>query len=643
MDDFFTDPEAPSSSQPNSPQNTFNNTSNFMEFTDAASSISTSNRQLTQGEEDLAASTEAGTSLAIQSTPSIPTCQTLRRRRGCLLKRKASSTSTKATKTHHMGAKATSMTSMPNDLPIIKTANVFGVNGADELRVSPPRIATKPDALRMSSPQIISLLDSSDDDDDTDLIDLSTTGVDPLFTATGGLLNRTTISASALESIGKRDVPSQYSSAILVMPDEYLTGTIPTAPSQGASRNVRYLPLCPVTNADGHSGMVNNSILTIRTNHKDRIRRSENALAISNATWPLGELPVELFDLITTHLSRDDVKSMRMVSKEFEQKVSRSLFHTSVVPFNTELYDMIDEEKRSLTRGTRPVIRNKGKQKMVQADPPLELDAGGLIWQNAKEDKEGKVYKGHGLKVFQGFGPHIKRFGMTFEVSEKQLTQPPIKKELDQIDSYHGPYDWPSSHYARFANLAGLENTADETSKMKAAFANLDIVQELALAIESGLGWLNGPDKSMRSRIFERPSPVFGSKYDISDHTTAAAAEFWDALQASQQSFAPYSNIKEVSLEHRLLSASTPSQLDGISQTIYANSQRWSMIESGKVLPSRSESALSSLGVLYTTTKSSASSDMESLGSLIVPSSLRKEQKEWLLETQWAQQAFLES
>lgn len=34
---------------------------------------------------------------------------------------------------------------------------------------------------------------------------------------------------------------------------------------------------------------------------------------------------------------------------------------------------------------------------------------------------------------------------------------------------------------------------------------------------------------------------------------------------------------------------------------------------------------------------------METLGPSIVPSSLRKEQKEWLLETQWAQQAFLES
>lgn len=49
------------------------------------------------------------------------------------------------------------------------------------------------------------------------------------------------------------------------------------------------------------------------------------------------------------------------------------------------------------------------------------------------------------------------------------------------------------------------------------------------------------------------------------------------------------------------------------------------------------------LGVFYTTGKSTVTTDIDSLGPSIVPSSLRKEQKEWLLETQWAQQAFLES
>jgi hypothetical protein len=530
-----------------------------------------------------------------------------------------------------MSSKAAPMSSNPNDLPIIRTGDVLGVNGSDELRISSPPL---------------NIQDSSDDDDGTDLMALSGRNSGMAFgnledprPATGNVDILTRVN----EGVVKRGIPAQLAAAMLVMPDQHSTTTDAVISSEDGRENARYLPLCPFRAANGRAGVINSSLLTIPVNHRDRIRRCEDADTMSNTKWPLHEIPVELFDLITVHLARDDVKSMRLVNKEFEQKVSRSLFHTSVVPFNTELYDMIDEDKRNLTRAPRAALLNKGKRKAILTSHSPETEPGGLMWQNAKDDREGKVYKGHGLRVFQGFGPHIKRFGMTFEVSEKQLMQPPIKKELEHIDAYHGAYNWPSAHYARFANLAGLENTADETSRMKAAFANLEIVQELGLSIDSGLGWLNGPDKSLRSRIFERPSAVFGSKYDVSDRSTAAATEFWDALQRSQQSFAPYSNMKEIILEHRSLPSSTPFELDGIGPTVYANSQRWSSMDLAKVLPSRSESGLSGLGVLYATGKSLVSTDIDSTGSSIIPSSMRKEQKEWLLETQWAQQAFLES
>ena len=124
------------------------------------------------------------------------------------------------------------------------------------------------------------------------------------------------------------------------------------------------------------------------------------------------ELPVELFDAITQHLSRDDIKSMRLVNKEFERGVSRSLFDTVVVPFNTELYDMIEQE-----RGIKRDF--KGKRR---ADDPvnnfIDLEPGSLQWKNAMEDKEDKVYRGHGIEVFEGFGGHIRRFGMSFEIRE---------------------------------------------------------------------------------------------------------------------------------------------------------------------------------------------------------------------------------
>ena len=407
-------------------------------------------------------------------------------------------------------------------------------------------------------------------------------------------------------------------------------------------QRTRYLPLSPVLGGSTYYGTADHSYLTVLSGHRDFVQRSERVETQFSASWPLNELPVELFDLITTYLARDEVKCLRLVNREFEQKVSRSLFRTSVVPFNTEIYDMIDEDRKSHARTPAPRSKGKGKMKAVplgREEPFLASGASPLHWQNAKEDKEGKVYKGHGLRVFQGFGPHIKRFGMSFEISEKQLSRPPIKKELDHIESYHGSYDWPSLNYARFASLAGLENTADETSRMKAAFSNLEVVHELALSVDSGLGWLNGPDRSLRSLVFEQPTPVFGNSYDISDHATQTAADFWRALRQSQQAFDPNANLKECALEYRAL-PSSPTELQGLRGSIYSDTQLWSAIDRYK-LGRALDTLPYGFGMLYTTASQDAA-DIKHKFSLM-PGDLSKEQREWLLETQWAQQAFLES
>jgi hypothetical protein len=100
-------------------------------------------------------------------------------------------------------------------------------------------------------------------------------------------------------------------------------------------------------------------------------------LTASRAQWVPGEFPVELFELINQHLCRDDIKSMRLVSKEFERGVSGSLFDTVVVPFNTELYEMIDQKV------TKPDL--KGKRR---ADDPINnfinVQPGSLLWETRK-------------------------------------------------------------------------------------------------------------------------------------------------------------------------------------------------------------------------------------------------------------------
>lgn len=406
------------------------------------------------------------------------------------------------------------------------------------------------------------------------------------------------------------------------------------------ANQVRYLALSPAKGVKVNADVESFTHLTVLPEHRRRFQQSQPVQECATFTWPLHKLPVELFDLITTELSRDDVKSMRLVSREFEQKVSRSLFHTSVVPFNTELYDMIDEDKKIVNRP----FTGKGKGRAIEQGVSLShADPHTLQWENAKVDEEGKVYKGHGLRVFQGFGPHIRRFGMSFDVSEKQLSQPLSKKELEHVTAYHGSYDWPSQHYTRFANLAGLENTADETSKMKSAFSNLKHVQELALSIDSGLGWLSGPDKSVRARIFERQSPVFGTVYDVPDHGSQAATQFWQTLQNSQLAFDPRSNMKEIALEGSNLPATAASQLQALCGNIYSNTRLWPTVQGTRLISVDRLPEVPSSGVIFTTTRVNEGGEFDHPSLPLVPGLLKKEQREWLLETQWAQQAFLES
>merc|ERR1711981_548010 len=122
----------------------------------------------------------------------------------------------------------------------------------------------------------------------------------------------------------------------------------------------------------------------------------------------------------------------------------------------------------------------------------------GEFWQNSKEED---IYTGYGVDVFRSFGPRMKRFGMSFEVDEEVLAHPPLKGTREDHKSYWGVYQWPYPEYKRFDQVAGLEDAADETPRMKTAFSFLTEVQELALSLDAGLGWLNGPDRSLRSRI----------------------------------------------------------------------------------------------------------------------------------------------
>lgn len=356
---------------------------------------------------------------------------------------------------------------------------------------------------------------------------------------------------------------------------------------------------------------------------------------------PKWNLPVELVEIIASHLNRDDIQALRLVSQELNRYVSQVIFKTVVVPFNTEIYGMLEPEPK-------PDLKGK---KRARVDKP------GYSWKNANGDE---VYNGHGLDVFRGFGKHIRKYGMSFEVDEQTLATPPAKTMTESKTTFWGRYDWPFEEYRRFDAVAGLETAADETPRMKIAFSELCNVRELALSVDGGLGWLNGPDRSIRARILSRPHPVFGNSKAVPDRRVQAQHELWDALKACHEqansdirlatlyrldSPRAWSELKELTMlaDHQPALPYMDTRLihEALPHDTAEGNISTSCDEAGDldhlVLPPSTNST----GILFTS--NFTPTDGGQAMSPVVPANLTKAQKEWLLESEWAQRAFMSS
>lgn len=348
--------------------------------------------------------------------------------------------------------------------------------------------------------------------------------------------------------------------------------------------------------------------------------------------WPPGRLPTELYEAITDHLNRDDIKSMRLVCREFDRHVSQVLFKTVVVPFNTGIYGMLG-----------PTEPSDGDENIK----PGPLLPNTLSWMDGSDDD---IYSGHGLDIFRGFGRHIRRFGMSFEVNEYSLGNLPNKSPLENQISFWGTYKWPMEEYCRFRDVAVLESTADETPRMAIAFSELTNVRELALSIDSGLGWLNGPDRSVRSSILRTPPTVFGSSRAIPDRRTQAQNELWDFFESC---YPPH--LKEDLRVAMLYKSNIPVEFVRSDSLGLINRQpEMPFLDPGLVHEAIVRSIDRSghysrepgYSILFAAPPSDFSSQPYNKPQSelnITPARLSEEQKEWLLETGWAQRAFLAS
>jgi F-box domain len=403
--------------------------------------------------------------------------------------------------------------------------------------------------------------------------------------------------------------------------------------------------------------------------------------ASSSPTWPLKEgsptLPDELVDMILSYLSRDDLKALRLTCQTLRAQVSDKFFKSVVVPFNAGIYGML------------PIPRPAGGTQVSSFSIGSLGDIESLL---CKGKADPNIYSNHELDVFETFGHHVKKFGMSYTVDEgnnrriisimtlvnvfpDDLSSIPSKGLYQHVRAYWGEYEWPVPGYQRFTEIASVENIADETLTMKIAFSQLRGIQELALSIDNGLGWLHGPDISLHSQIFKGPSQVFGQNYCVPDRRTQARLDFWGMLKRlSPDTFAafesPNSFLPDLITRHYPLDISKSSFTDLIRNNITqrlcitnshyldvsnvvgcagARTQLHQLVDMPRAIitesPDNSEcSQGSNLLTGIVTIQDSGSSGTERETSITLkPNSLTVSQMEWLLETKWAQQALISS
>jgi hypothetical protein len=166
--------------------------------------------------------------------------------------------------------------------------------------------------------------------------------------------------------------------------------------------------------------------------------------------WP-NDLPIDIIIMITRYLSHQDVRNLRLVNSTFASILVPVVFRSVVAKFGKSMFDV------HLSNWERK--------------PP-----------------EGSI--------FEKYGMEIHKFGISFEIDLEGLQSAKPKVIQNTQSSWWGKYTWPVPVYPRFKPLEKLENLADHLHLLRGAFKDLKNISELALCVDSGHGWLNGPDMS---------------------------------------------------------------------------------------------------------------------------------------------------
>ncbi|KAL8816063.1 MAG: hypothetical protein Q9223_004866, partial [Gallowayella weberi] len=179
---------------------------------------------------------------------------------------------------------------------------------------------------------------------------------------------------------------------------------------------------------------------------------------------------------------------------------------------------------------------------------------------------------------------------------------------------------------------------------MTAAFSKLTGIRELGLSVLSGLGWLSGNDVSDRARLFKKKPTVFGNQHKHPDRELRENVEKWEAIISN--SFKPFRRtaagycfearreISHVNNMPQIVFKDTVSDAATLyPPLIFDNENLEAKVQCGAEF--REDEGVDPAPHVHGNTS------VEHSG--VVPNALTPEQEAWLMEMEWAQEAFLSS
>ncbi|CEI65708.1 hypothetical protein FVEN_g12281 [Fusarium venenatum] len=333
--------------------------------------------------------------------------------------------------------------------------------------------------------------------------------------------------------------------------------------------------------------------------------------------WPANQVPVEIFEIIISHLARLEVRCLRLVCKEFEAKVSAQYFRNVVVPFKSELYSKLDRDENGALKRTSSALLSNG------------------------------------MRIFQSFGPHIRRFALSLELDEDTLSYPPVKPSQEAVPSFWGIYRWPHDTYHRYTDLEGLEQTADETEAMKEALKCLVKVSNLGICCDAGLGFLLGPDHIARNAAATTIDPVFAtqnwritnSELQQKKPTIVSLSDFHELVKDLKKPvFENPMSFKQTVLQKMVSDAGyRDDQInDAVRMILDTEGTDLNTIDFDERASLLNDSE-SRMPLLLSNRADFEPVVSEMASHALIPSSLTRAQKEMLLELEWAHRAMIQS